>query len=275
MILVTGATGTIGSHVTRLLTERDVPFHAMSRKPGPNTVQADFTDPRSLTVALAGVSTVFLVTVPPTPSPAHDLALVTAAQAASVSKIVKLSAIGTGAVHDGHIVGKWHLEAEEAIADSGLAWTVLRPPSFASNFLWYRQLIATGAPIPNMLGQARQPIVDPRDVAEVAVAALTDDEHNGQRYDVTGPELLTFTEQATILGRVLNRQIPTVDVDPAEQLRQTGTPEEAIPAITTGIAWATAGNAQVTDVVPRLLGRPARTFEQWSTDHRETFTAMP
>jgi uncharacterized protein YbjT (DUF2867 family) len=275
MILVTGATGTISSQVARLLDERGVPHRGMSRKPAQGFAQADFTNPESLAAALAGVDAVFLVTVPPTPSPAHDIALVEAAKAAGVTKIVKLSAIGTGDVQDGRVVGEWHLAAEEAIAASGLAWTILRPPSFASNFLWYRPLIADGTPIPNMLGEARQPIVDPRDVAAVAVEALTTTAHDGQRYEVTGPSLLTFATQAATLGKVLNREVRTVAVDPAEQLRAAGTPPEAIPAITVGISWAAAGRAQVTDVVERVLGRPAGTFEEWARDHREAFNAMP
>ncbi len=63
-------------------------------------------------------------------------------------------------------------------------------------------------------------------------------------------------------------------MDPTEHLRVTA-PEESIPAITTGISWAKAGSAQVTDVIRRLLGRPAGTFDQWATDHREAFNAMP
>jgi uncharacterized protein YbjT (DUF2867 family) len=276
MILVTGASGTIGSHVVQLLTERDVPFRAMSRDPAndlPNAVRADFTDRASLEAALTGVDKVFLVTVPPTPSTAHDLALIEAARAADVVKIVKLSAIGSGEQFEGAVVGAWHLAAEQAIEDSGLAWTMLRPTSFASNLLPYRELINAGDPLPNILGPARQAVVDPRDVAEVAVATLLDDAHNGQRYDLTGPELLTFADQVAILERVLNQPIKTVDADVRAQL--AGMPEEAITAITTGVGWAKAGGAAyVTDHVSRILGRPARTFEQWATDHQRTFTTM-
>jgi uncharacterized protein YbjT (DUF2867 family) len=276
MILVTGATGTIGSHVVQLLTERDVPFRAMSRDPAkdlPNAVRADFTDRASLEAALTGVDKVFLVTVPPTPSTAHDLALLEAARAADVVKIVKLSAIGSGEQFEGAVVGAWHLAAEQAIEDSGLAWTMLRPTSFASNLLPYRELINAGDPLPNILGPARQAVVDPRDVAEVAVATLLDDAHNGQRYDLTGPELLTFADQVAILERVLNQPIKTVDADARAQL--TGMPEEAITAITTGVGWAKAGGAAyVTDHVSRILGHPAQTFEQWATDHQRTFTTM-
>ncbi|GAB2588102.1 SDR family oxidoreductase [Streptomyces capparidis] len=267
MILVTGATGTIGSHVVRLLTERGVPFRAMSRRERPGGVRADFDDPASLARAVAGVDTVFLVTVPPVPTADHDIALVTAARAAGVRKIVKLSAIGSGERFDGTTVGAWHLAAEEAIEASGLAWTMLRPPSFASNFLWYRALIQVGEPIPNLVAASRQAVVDPRDVAAVAVAAITSDAHDGQRYDLTGPELLTFADQAAILERVLERPVGITDTDALDQL----------PAgMLTGIRWARAGGAAyVTDHVPRVLGRPAGTFEQWARDHREAFAAVP
>ncbi|MET7688421.1 NAD(P)H-binding protein [Streptomyces sp. NPDC005483] len=267
MILVTGATGTIGSHVVRLLTERGVPFRAMSRRERPGGVRADFDDPASLTRAVADVDTVFLVTVPPVPTADHDIALVTAARAAGLRKIVKLSAIGSGERFDGATVGAWHLAAEKAIEASGLMWTMLRPPSFASNFLWYRALIQSGEPIPNLVGDSRQAIVDPRDVAAVAVAAMTSDAHDGQRYDLTGPELLTFADQAAILERVLERPVKITETNALDQLP---------PGMSTGIGWARAGGAAyVTDHVPQVLGRPARTFEQWARDHREKFAAMP
>ncbi|TLS41363.1 NAD-dependent epimerase/dehydratase family protein [Streptomyces montanus] len=267
MILVTGATGTIGSHVVRLLTDRGVPFRAMSRRERPGGVRADFDDPASLAGAVAGVDTVFLVTVPPVPTADHDIDLITAARAAGVRKIVKLSAIGSGKLFDGATVGEWHVAAEEAIEASGLVWTMLRPPSFASNFLRYRALIQAGEPIPNLTGDSRQAIVDPRDVAAVAVAAMTSDAHDGQRYDLTGPKLLTFTDQAAILERVLERLVKIIDVSALDQL-PTG--------MITGISWARAGGAAyVTDDVLRVLGRPAGTFEEWARDHQEALAAMP
>jgi uncharacterized protein YbjT (DUF2867 family) len=273
MILVTGATGTIGGHVARLLAERGVPFRAMSRNPAdlPNAVRADFTDPTSLAAAVADVDAVFLVTVPPVPSADHDVALVAAARAAGVGKIVKLSAIGTGEQFEGTTVGWWHLAAEQAIEESGLAWTVLRPPSFASNFLWYRDLIREEEPVPDMYGEARQPIIDPRDVAAVAVEALLTSTHDGRRYDLTGPALLTFAEQAAILERVLDRPVKTMPVGLHAAVADM--PEETAAPIVTGVGWARAGGAAyLTEHVSRILGRPAGTFEQWATDHREPFT---
>ncbi|AKG44408.1 hypothetical protein SXIM_30240 [Streptomyces xiamenensis] len=268
MILITGATGTIGSHVVRLLSEQGVPFRAMSRRAQPGHVRADFEDPASLERALAGVDTVFLVTVPPRPTADHDLALVRAARAAGVRKIVKLSAIGSGGIFGGQSIGAWHVAAEEAIEAAGFAWTMLRPGSFASNLLPHRALILAGEPVPNLAGDARQAVIDPRDVAAVAVAALTGDAHDGQRYDLSGPELLTFADQASILGRVLGRTVRIADgTDILSQL-----PAEVV----TGIDWARAGGtAYLTDHVRQILGRPAGTFEQWVRDHRTAFAETP
>lgn len=112
-----------------------------------------------------------------------------------------------------------------------------------------------------MLGPAQQAVVDPRDVATVAVEALLGDAHNGQRYDLTGPELLTFAEQAAILAEALNRPVTTADVDARAQLTSSGMPEEAVDAVAARIGWARAGGAAyVTDHVAHILGRPAGTF---------------
>ncbi|MFF7284380.1 Rossmann-fold NAD(P)-binding domain-containing protein [Streptomyces griseorubiginosus] len=93
------------------------------------------------------------------------------------------------------------------------------------------------------------------------------DAHDGQRYDLTGPELLTFAGQAAILEGVLERQVEITDTNELDQL----------PAgMSTGIGWARAGDtAYVTDHVPQVLGRPAGTFGRWARDHREAFAAMP
>ena len=267
MILVSGATGTIGRHVVRLLTDRGLPFRAMSRHEQPGGVRADFADPASLARAVADVDTVFLLTAPPVPTADHDVALVAAARAAGVRKIVKLSAIGTGEQFAGATVGAWHLAAEEAVTASGLVWTVLRPSGFASNLLWHRAALRAGEPLPNLAGDARQAVIDPRDVAAVAVAAMTDDAHDGRRYDLTGPELLTFADQAAVLERVLERPVAVTDLDALDRLP---------PGMATDVGWArTGGAAYLTEHVRRVLGRPAGTFEQWARDHREAFTAVP
>jgi uncharacterized protein YbjT (DUF2867 family) len=273
MILVTGATGTVGRHVLRLLADRGSPVRAMTRDParvpptpGVEPVRADFTDPASLASAVAGVEAVFLVTAPPVPTAEHDLALLDAARGAGVGRIVKLSAIGTGERIGPDEVGTWHRVAEDALRASGIAWTVLRPSSFASNVL------GTAAPAPDPTGPARQGVIDPRDVAAVAVEALTGGGHAGRTYPLTGPELLTFRDQLDIVERVLGRPVPSVAEPPAAtrtRMLGSGMPAAAVDAVLTGIGWARAGhNAVLTDDVRRVLGRPPGTVEAWTRDHR-------
>ena len=112
-------------------------------------------------------------------------------------------------------------------------------------------------------------------MAAVGVEALLDSAHDGQRYDLTGPTLLTFTDQADILERVLGRPVKTVEVDTRIQLAAMGLPPDVAAEIAVGADWARSGGAAyVTEHVSRILGRPAGTFEQWAIDHREAFDAM-
>lgn len=276
MILVTGASGTIGSEVLRQLMIEDVPVRALTRNPAKiartnhtEVVQGDFTDPDSLATALAGVTAVFLVTVASPPSADHDVALIAAARRAGVARVVKLSAIGTGETIDGEVVGHWHLQAEQAVHDSGLDWTVLRPSSFASNVLAWLPTIEAGQPIPNPTGTARVGVIDPRDVAAVAVHALTRSGHGGQTYTLTGPELLSVPEQVAQLGEILDRTITTVDQPLAATRRQLtafGMDNESADAMLRGISWArTGGNAQLTETVAEILGRAPQSFSDWAS----------
>jgi uncharacterized protein YbjT (DUF2867 family) len=189
--------------------------------------------------------------------------LLAAARAAGVRRVVKLSAIR---------VSDWHRAAEEAVRDSP-EWTILRPSSFASNTLRW-----SGA-VPNLTGIGRQGVVDPRDVAAVAVATLTRTGHHGQTYTLTGPELLDVPGQAAIVGDALGRPVRTTDVDPEVAragLLRAGLDAAAVEEIVAGSAWARAGHGAVlTSDVERILGRPPASFRTWVRDHRGAFSARP
>ncbi len=153
MILVTGATGTIGSDVVRQLAARGAKVRALTRDPakarvpaGVEVVRGDYGDPASLDAALSGATAVFLLR-PPGPDEGQDAALADAARTAGAERLVKLSAIGTGDPDSGPSA-QWHLAGERAVRDSGLAWTVLRPSSFASNTLTWLQALRAGEPCP-------------------------------------------------------------------------------------------------------------------------------
>jgi uncharacterized protein YbjT (DUF2867 family) len=284
MILITGATGTIGSRVLALLTAKGAAVRAMTRDPsrlrsaaGVDVVQADYDDPASLAPAVAGVDTLFLLTAPASPSPHHDVAMLDVARAAGVSRVVRLSAIGTGETgDDGTTIGAWHALAEQAVRASGMAWTLLRPTTFASNALWWADAIKAGEPVANLTGAGTQGIVDPRDVAAVAAEALTSPAHAGETFTLTGPDLLSVSDQATLLEKALGRPVEVVDtpLDVArEQMLASGMDPSVVEMIITGSAWVRTGhNAIVTDDVNRILRRPPTSFEAWVDDHRSAFT---
>ncbi|MFD8817834.1 NAD(P)H-binding protein [Streptomyces sp. NPDC059627] len=281
MILVTGATGTIGRDVVRQLAERGAKVRALTRDPakaripaGVEVVRGDYADPASLDAALAGATAVFLLR-PPGPDAGQDAALAAAARAAGAARLVKLSAIATGDADAGPS-GAWHVAGERAVRDSGLAWTVLRPSSFASNTLTWLQALRAGEPVPNMTGDGASGVIDPGDIAAVAVRALLDDGHAGRTYTLTGPEAITVPGQAAVLAEVLGRPVPTRDLSPEQSrdfLRTAwGMDETRAEGALTGLAFVRAGgNAVLTDDVAEVLGRPARTFRAWAADNKGFF----
>lgn len=245
--------------------------------PGVHAVRGEFTDPASLQRAVAGVTGLFLLTAAGPRVPAHDLAMIEAAVAGSVRKVVKLSVIGAGT--KGAPGSSWHAPGEEAVRASGMAWTLLRPSTFASNTLAWADRITAGEPVPCMTGHGRQGVVDPRDVAEIAAAALTSAAHDGKEYTLTGPELISEPDQAAVLQRVLGRPVTTVDVPlerAREQLIAAGAGAEFADMAVSGFAFVREGrNAVVTSEVAEILGRPAATFETWARDHRAAFARPP
>ncbi|MGW7264684.1 NAD(P)H-binding protein [Streptomyces sp. NPDC054842] len=281
MILVTGATGTIGSHVVRLLAERGEKVRALTRDPsratappGVEVVRGDYREPASVAAALAGATALFAVGVLGPGDAEQDAALVALARTAGVRRVVKLSAIGTGDPVLGP-VGTWHLGGEQAVENSGLEWAVLRPSAFASNTLSWAEPIRSGTPVPDLTGPGTQGVVDPRDVSEVAVEALLDPRHTGRVHTLTGPELLTTAAQAAILAGVLGRPVDTEDV-PAKTARErflaSGMPRTYVEGVLAGAAYVRQGrNAVVTDGVRQVLGREPRTYERWARDHLAAF----
>lgn len=284
MILVTGATGTVGGEVVRLLARRGERVRAMTREPskgaalpGVDVVRGDFDDPGSLAGAAHGADALFLLSAPGPWVARHDEAMLTAARAAGVRKVVKVSAIGTGEDREGGKVGNWHLAGERALRSGELEWTVVRPSSFASNALRWAPQIRQGQPVPNTTGDGRQGVIDPRDVAEVAVTALTSDKHARTVLTLTGPELLSTPDMAKTLGETLGRAVETVEV-PLDVYRKRmiaagADPEFADIAVEGSRTVAQGGNAQLTLDVERVLGRPPRTFATWAADHRAAFVS--
>ncbi|MFJ9894604.1 NAD(P)H-binding protein [Streptomyces sp. NPDC091280] len=281
MILVTGATGTIGSEVVRQLVARGEKVRALTRDPdkaripsAAESVRGCPADRASVDAALTGAEVAFLVGVFGPDDAEQDRGLVEAARAAGVRRIVKLSGIGTGEPAVGP-VGTWHVAGEQAVRDSGLEWTVLRPSAFASNTLGWAAPVRSGTPLPNTSGTGGQGVVDPRDVAEVAVAALLDPGHSGRTYTLTGPEVLSVPDQAAVLAEVLGRAVEVRDLNSAEArayLLGLGFSDTFVDASEISREFVRdGGNEVVTEDVREVLGRPARTYREWVQDHRAAF----
>lgn len=278
MILITGATGHVGSRVLRLLTEAGHPVRAMSRTPegtewpaGVEVVRGDLADPATLPAALAGVDAVFLFA-----APGCGPAFAAAAREAGVRKVVLLSsgAIGgdVAGAHDGPIAA-YHAEIEEALRASGLAWTFLRPGVFAANSLMWAGQTRCGDVICGAHAGAASAPVHEADIAEAAVAALLDDAHLGQVYRLTGPESLTHADQARILGEALGRPIVFEEL-PAKVARQAMSayvPPVILESIFRHWAASVGQVAETTVDVERVLGRAARSYSDWATDHAAAF----
>jgi uncharacterized protein YbjT (DUF2867 family) len=281
MILITGATGTVGSEVVKaLLPAQADHLRVLTRNPGavfPEGVEkvvADLGD-GDLAPALDGVRAVFSLTERLNIA-AHGRRLIAAAQRAGVKRIVKLSVrnVGHGATDP---ITTLHRADEEAIRDSGIGWTFLRPTGFMSNALNWAGMIAGDQVVHAPFAVGRAAFVDPADIAAVAAACLTHDGHDHRIHELTGPDPLSPADQVAILSRVLGRDLRYAETDPADSVAQMvsyGMPEEYASAViaqfrSTLEPWSPEPTSDVTAVT----NRPARSFADWALAHRNELLA--
>jgi uncharacterized protein YbjT (DUF2867 family) len=169
-----------------------------------------------------------------------------------------------------------HGETDQALADSGLDFTILRPNSFYQNMLWSAGSIKSQGTFYLPMRDARQSLVDVRDIAAVAVKVLTVAGHDGQTYEITGPESLSYSEVAAKLSAVLGKPVTYIDVPPEaafESMRKSGMPEWNARAVTDLYATFVAGvAARTTDTVERITGSKPISFDQFARDHVTAFT---
>src|SRR3954463_15036344 len=221
MILITGATGTVGREVIGELQRmgagrvralvRDPARASFIREAGFETVEGDFDKPETLDAALEGVERALLLTPPSPHTVAQQGAFIEAARRASVRRVVKLSALGADATAPEGF-GKWHGQAEELLKSSGLGWTILRPNFFMQNLLGQAQTIATQGAIYQPGGDARASLIDARDIATVAARTLTDEGHEGKTYTLTGPVAVSYADAAARLSDATGKSISYVAI---------------------------------------------------------------
>jgi uncharacterized protein YbjT (DUF2867 family) len=275
MILVTGASGNVGSALLTELRAAKVPARAAYRDPakvGPGAVRLDFADPASLTPAFEDVDAVFLLAGASPDQATLELNVVDAARKAGV-RVVKLS---VWRADEGlSPIARMHRPAEEALIASELPWTILRPNFYLQNFLRQPSIRAAGV-FATPLITAPISFVDAADIARVAARVLSTDGHDGRIYDITGPEALTYDEAASQFSEILGRPIRYLG-QPDEEARAAmlarGMPEFYVDAlIEVAQAYRTGGAEKVTTTVPDLTGREATTFAAFVRAHREVFS---
>jgi uncharacterized protein YbjT (DUF2867 family) len=213
MILVTGANGRTGRAVLEMLHSRRVPVRAMVRDAAKATgllaaeiVVADFGKPHTLSSVLEGIDSVYLTSAPDPEQVTMHRNFIRAAAQAGVRHIVRHSV--RGADDNSPIkIARWHAASQRELETSGVAWTHLQPVFNMQNFLRFAPSIRSQGTFFAPMRDGAISMVDARDVASVAVEALTAAGHEEQTYLVTGPEPLTFADAAQELSNVLGRPI--------------------------------------------------------------------
>jgi uncharacterized protein YbjT (DUF2867 family) len=286
VILVTGATGTVGREVVRGLAAQGAEFRVLARDPdraaaalGLDADQAragDYAAPDSLAAPLEGVERMFLV-APLSPQLAKlETNAIDAAARAGVGHVVKVSTLGVlDAGDDAPRQYPLHRESEAHLEASGLGFTHLRSGPWMQNTLNFAPSIAAEGVFRGAWGDGPQPYVDVRDLAAVAVAALTEEGHAGQAYAVTGPEALTPTDVADRLSEALGREVRYVDVPVGgahAAMLDRGMPEWLAGAMAEVMARSReAGGAEVTQTVERVTGQAPRSYAEFAREHADRF----
>jgi uncharacterized protein YbjT (DUF2867 family) len=283
MILITGATGTVGSEVVKRLSAHGVQVRAVTRDPWKadahrlphvHFVQGDFEDGDSMRRACSSVDRAFLLTNSTARTEHQQIAFTRVAHQSGVRHIVKLSQLHADTHSPGRFL-RYHAAVEAAVQASGLTFTFLRPNLYMQGLLNFRQSIQEQSAFFAAAGDARISTVDVRDLADVAVAALTTAQHDNQSYALTGPEALTFAAMAYQLSRAIGRTITFVDVPPASMraaLAALGFPAWQADGLLEEFAMYRRGEAAgVEPGVREALGRPPRSFDEFARDYAPLF----
>jgi uncharacterized protein YbjT (DUF2867 family) len=284
MILVTGATGTVGSEVVKRLSAQGIKARAVTRDlrkaeanslPHVEFVQGDFDDAESMRPACSGVERAFLLTNSTERAERQQIAFVRVAQQSGVRHIVKLSQLHADPSSPQQFL-RYHGAVEAAIEAAGLTFTFLRPNLYMQGLLNFRQSIQQKNAFFAPVADARISAVDIRDLADVAVASLTKTEHDNKIYSLTGPDVLTFTEMAQKLSRAVGRTITFVDVPPESMraaLADLGFPAWQADGLIEEFAMYRRGEAAAIEPgIREALGRPARSFDEFARVYAPMFT---
>ncbi|MFA0194149.1 SDR family oxidoreductase [Vibrio artabrorum] len=277
-ILILGATGNTGSEVVSQLKEAKQDFAIMARNSG--AVEklgleesqlriATFDDAAAMTKAMSGVKKIY-VAMPASPSNEQWTEnVVTAAKASGVEHIVKLSGMGAKADAGSEII-RTHVITDDIVKGSGIAYTIVQPNSFFQNLYGSLATINSMGQFFLPLADAKQSVIDIRDVASVVIASLTKSGHENQTYLISGPEALTFAQQAEILGVAAGKTIEYVAVpqQAAESaMKEAGMGDWTAEKLAEILAWFGEGHyTEVTNTVEQVTGKKPRSFTDFAAE---------
>ncbi|WP_282794952.1 NmrA family transcriptional regulator [Streptomyces sp. CC224B] len=256
--LVLGGTGRVGRRVTKRLTERGVNVRVGSRTGEP---PFDWEDPTTWSRAVAGVKSAYLMYYPEVEWPGAGDAIGTVARLAvdaGVERLVLLSARNQDEA----------IRCEQAVTGLPVEWTIVAPASFNQNFdegVFLEPLRQGVLALP--AGDNADPFVDADDIADVVVAALTENHHVGEHYELTGPRLWTFAEGVAEIARATGRELryqPITRDEFADAIVADGAPRAFADPLATLISEFFDGrNSSLADGVERALNRKPRDFADW------------
>jgi uncharacterized protein YbjT (DUF2867 family) len=273
----------IGSLLADALADQGVEFTVMLRpggsgdriagKPGVSSTEGDFDDPESLRGALEGVDRAFLLTNSTERTEAQQIAFVEAAQAQRVGHVVYLSQLAADRQSSVRFL-RYHGAVEAALRNSTVGWTMVRPNLILQAYIPFAPIIAQGA-LQAPIGDAAVSVVDARDIAAVAAAALTEDGHVGKTYTVTGPAAVTHAEIATELGDALGRAVRFQSTPPEAflaALTGAGMPEWQAEGLVEDYAHYDRGEASaVSPDVAQVTRTGPRSLRDFAHDYSDAF----
>ena len=277
LVLVTGAAGNVASRVVRRLVAKGVPVRAFVRPgekapSGAEPFEGDLADRERVRAAVKGASKIYLLAAG-TDTAGLETNVIDAASAEGVKHLVKHSV--QGAEYEAAMIPKAHRAGEKRIEATKMAWTHLRPASFASNAMGWIGMLKGGDNVYGPFGEASLPVIDPEDIAAVGEKVLTGEGHAGKAYTLTGPETLTTAQQVAILGKVIGRNLAYVNV-PDDAARKSmvdmGMPAAYADSMIDLVKMLRGlGRIEPTKTVSELLGRPATSFASWCESNAAAF----
>jgi len=287
MIVIMGATGTIGSALLERLVDLGVPARALSREPeklrdqigekGRSTIEvasADASDPESLRGAFAGGSQLFLAMSNSPRQIELETSIIQIAVEAGIKHIVKISSPAFEKSSPVAVAG-WHHEIEKTLNESGITHTVLRPYAFMQNLLRLVPTVTTQDIFFGSMGDSQCNFIDCRDIADVAAEVLTNREVSGQIYTLTGPEIFSYPQIASKLSALLARPIRYINMDPQVLLGNLIEHGHMPPWLANHVVeiqtMSTVVLEKPNDTVKRLLGREPRTIDAFLHECIENF----